>query len=134
MAEKIIVDLTSPEHSQASAMGKVLNKLFYSSKHEDLLNLIDNVGSPHSGGQHHLTIKGSRPDVMSWLSIFLETFPEVEPEIKEIQRLIMKESLKALFHYKVELSEIQREFKYKGRLLNRPWFWTHAQEDETHVN
>lgn len=128
MAVKIVVDLTSPEHSQNSKMGEALHSLFYHSKNEDLLDTIDHVGCPNSGGSHNLVISGSRPDVMTWLELFLEQFPDIEPEIKEIRRLIMKESLGAFNFYKVNLKDIKREFKHKGKTISRPWFWKDYQE------
>ena len=83
------VDLSAP---QSSVTGRVLHKLMYNNT--SLYELAPNpVGCPHNGGEHTLSITGSRVDVNAWLDLLSETYPTVEKMAINVKRKIHKEFL-----------------------------------------
>lgn len=70
--DNIIVDLSA---SEGSDMGRVLSRLLYGN--QELLDLIPGwSGCPHDGGTHKLTIKGDRQDILAWLELLIEAYPD----------------------------------------------------------
>ena len=67
--ELLTLHLTCPEDSP---LGGALRHLFYSNP--TLLGMIENAGSPHSGGQHRLVVYGKRKDLVSWVELFVEEY------------------------------------------------------------
>lgn len=83
------VDLSAP---QDSVTGRALNRLMYNNT--SLYELAPNpVGCPHHGGEHALSITGSRVDVNAWLDLLAETYPTVEKMVINVKRKIHKEFL-----------------------------------------
>ena len=83
------VDLSAP---QDSVTGRVLHKLMYNNT--SLYELAPNPsGCPHNGGEHTLSITGSRVDVNAWLDLLAETYPEVRIMVINVKRKIHKEFL-----------------------------------------
>lgn len=62
--------------SQYSHVGWHLYKMYYSAfgsvKHRELMDLLKTTGYPHNGGEHSLTIHGTREDLVSWVELFEE--------------------------------------------------------------
>lgn len=133
---KVIVDLSAPEQHPKSAMPKILRQFWYSDgKSKDLRSLIDYGGCPNTGCWHKFWIKGDRADVVAWLDLFQDMYPDSAPEI-----MIVKKNIHTAFvhgkgvnqagNLNITLSTITRQLPYKGELINRPWFWTESWEEE----
>lgn len=129
----VIVELTAPCHYSTSAMPKVLHDLYY---HRDgLLSMINHHGCPHNGGQHTCTVSGERADVVAWLDLFLEQYPEVQPEIDVIKRTIRREFINSPLTTRlhIKLGRFNRQHAHKGSLISRPWFW-HESHEPDYIN
>lgn len=131
---EVTLDLTCPEHHYSSKFPKAMRELIYRQEHDDLFSMIPNRQcSPHSGGQHRLTMRGKRADVVAWLDMFSETFgKDVGPEVA-----ILKHRIRTYFiqntdkaTYSLKLKDIERQIPVHGELKMRPWFW--HMEDELH--
>lgn len=84
----VSVKLDAP---QSTRTGHVLNKILYAGMHgyEDLYDMAPNpVGCPHHGGEHTLTIRGTRQDVCTWLDLVVIEFPDWEHAAKAIKAQI----------------------------------------------
>lgn len=131
---EVTLDLTCPEHHHSSRFPNCIRELIYRQQHDDLFSLIPNRHcSPHSGGRHHLTMRGKRADVVAWLDMFSETFgKDVGPEVA-----ILKHRIRTQFlhhptdkSYHLKLAKIVRQTSVHGELKLRSWFWN--MEDELH--
>ena len=81
---------------QTTRTGYVLNKILYGEMHgcQDLFDLAPNpVGCPHHGGEHTLTIRGTRQDVVAWLDLVVVEFPDWEFPANTIKGHLRKEFL-----------------------------------------
>lgn len=62
--------------SQFSHVGWHLYKMYYSAfgsaMHLDLMELLKTTGYPHNGGEHSLTIHGTKEELVSWVELFEE--------------------------------------------------------------
>lgn len=129
---RVFLSLTCPEHHTNSGFPKAIRQLIYRQEHDELLTLAPGRHcSPHSGGQHRLTIHGERSDVVAWLDLLLETFGrDVEEEVKVLKRRIRVFFLHNAGNptYDIKLSEQERLFCVDGNLVMKPWFW--FPEDE----
>lgn len=129
---KVIVKLDSPQTHERSHMGTVLNKILYS--RDDLLSMINYTGCPHNGGQHTLTVRGDRGDVVAWLDLFQEAYPDIAPEAMIIKSRIRTEFLRNVKDedhvIRIDLNKIERQLPHNGELVSRPWFWTPKWEEE----
>ena len=123
----VYLSLTCPEHHETSKFPNAIRQLIYRQEHDDLFTLAPGrYCSPHSGGQHRLTIHGKRADVVAWLDMFSETFgKDVGPEVA-----ILKHRIRTYFiqnadkpTYDIKLSEIERQVPVNGELQMKPWFW-----------
>lgn len=129
----IYIDLSAPESHATSAMPKALRDIYYSGKRGDtLLGLIESTGYPLRGGTHALKVFGKRPDVVAWLDLFLEHYPDTKPEIdiikKEIRKIFIHEPDRRLVQ--IKLSQFTRQHGYNGQLITRKWFWTEHHEPD----
>lgn len=129
---KVIVKLDSPQTHERSHMGSVLNKMLYG--RDDLLGMINYTGCPHNGGQHTLTVRGERCDVVAWLDLFQEAYPDIAPETMIIKSRIRTEFLRNVKDedhvIRIDLNKIERQLPHNGELVSRPWFWTPKWEEE----
>lgn len=130
---KVFLDLTCPEHHASSGFPRAIRQLIYMQEHDELLSMAPSrYCSPHSGGQHRLTIQGKRADVVAWLDLFSETFGKaVAPEVA-----IMKHRIRTFFiqnttavSYDLKLRNIERQIPVNGVLEMKPWFWF-PEDDE----
>ena len=129
----VYVDLSAPESHASSAMPKALRDLYYSGKRGDtLLSLIESTGYPHNGGSHTLKVFGKRYDVVAWLDLFLDQYPDTKPEIDIIKKTIRTRFLHEpdgrLFQ--IKLGSFTRQFGYKGEIITRKWFWWEGCEPD----
>lgn len=122
---KVTVALTAPEHHKTSHMPTALRQMYYQSGYDELCSLIDMTGYPHNGGSHSCAISGERADVVGWLDLFLEAFPDTKPEIDIIKRTIRREFVNSplTHHLRIDLSDFTRQHVYKGQFISRKWFW-----------
>lgn len=126
----VTVNLSAPIHHERSGMSKALHNLYYG--RDTLLSMITHNGYPHHGGEHALTISGGRVDVVAWLELFGEQYPDCAPEVA-----ILKHRIRTHFvqnptdpRFRLELRKIERQLPYNGELVMKPWFWTPAWEEE----
>lgn len=129
---EVTLELTAPEQHKTSHMPYALRQLHY---HNDELSRIINMqGCPNTGGRHTCTVRGERADVVAWLDLFLEEYPDTKPEIDIIKRTIRREFINSpLTHnLKIKLSDLTRQHVYKGQFISRPWFW-HEQNEPDYV-
>lgn len=83
MKNKTVV-LSAP---QDSLMGRVILEMYMNSKYDALVELAPNRnGYQYNGGQHTLSISGTVEDVMTWLALFKEAFPECWREYNAIYK------------------------------------------------
>lgn len=127
---KVTVVLSAPEHHKTSHMPFALRQMYYGG--DTLTRLIDMSGYPNNGGQHTCTISGDRADVVAWLDLFLEEYPDAKPEIDIIKRAIRREFINSpLTHrLRINLSDFTRQHVYKGQFISRKWFWHPACEPD----
>lgn len=130
---KVFLDLTCPEHHHSSQFPLVMRNLIYRQEHDELLSLAPNrYCSPHSGGQHRLSMSGERADIVAWLDLLNDTFGKViGPEIA-----ILKHRIRTYFiqnttapSYHIKLKDIERQVPVDGKLQMKKWFW-HPGDDE----
>lgn len=127
---EVTVILTVPGHHKTSHMPHAIRQLHYGN--DNLSGLISMSGYPNNGGQHTCTIWGKRPDVVAWLDLFLEEYPDTKPEIDIIKRTIRREFINSpsTRRLKVDLREFTRQHVYKGQFISRKWFWHPACEPD----
>lgn len=120
---EVTVVLSVPEHHKTSHMPYAIRQMHYGN--DNLSGMISMSGYPNNGGQHTCTIWGDRADVVAWLDLFLEEYPDTKPEIDIIKRTIRREFINSpLTHrLKVDLREFTRQHVYKGQFISRKWFW-----------
>lgn len=131
---QVYLNLDVPEHHGSSAMPRAIRDLYYSYRNDGLLNLIKSYGCPHSGGQHKLHFTGERKDVVAWLDLFLETFPQTKPEVDAIKKrihnaFVYKTGCNSEGDLRLELKAMLRQHGYNGEIILRPWFWTSEWEE-----
>jgi hypothetical protein len=128
---KVHLNLTSPEQHYKSAMPKALRDLHYG--RSGLISLIDHTGCPNNGGQHTLTVSGERQEVVAWLDLFLEQYPETKPEVDILKRNIRREFINSPLtnSLKITLSKFMQQHSYEGTLVSKPWFWAQHWEEKT---
>lgn len=134
---QVYLNLDVPEHHATSHMPRAIRDLYYGAKNDDLLSLIKSYGCPHSGGQHKLHFTDERKNVVAWLDLFLERFPNTEPEIKQLKKFIhnafvYKTGCNSDGDLRLELKCLTRQHGYNGKIIMRPWFW--FPEDELEIN
>lgn len=124
------VDLTAP---QDSVTGRVLHKLMYNNT--SLYELAPNpVGCPHNGGEHTLSITGSRVDVNAWLDLLSETYPTVEKMVINVKRKIHKEFLSGEWRkynrINVKLKDLQylEQKPHQDRPVAVKWFQSEPEQ------
>ncbi|AEV89655.1 hypothetical protein OBP_218 [Pseudomonas phage OBP] len=127
--------LDTPEHHPTSKMPRAIRELWYSNRREGLLSLVEGYGCPHSGCEHRFHFTAPRADVVAWLDLFVEEFPDCSPEVA-----ILKSKIRIGFvqgigvdsrgNMRLVLKTIQRQVGYNGELLSRPWFWTPEWEEK----
>lgn len=120
---EVTLNLSAPEHHDTSHMPRALRNLFYYK--DDLCRAIDLYGRPNTGGQHRCTVVGKRADVVAWLDLFLEEFPDTKPEIDTVKRHIRQSFIRnpdgKTLH--VTLADFTRQHVYQGGFISAPWFW-----------
>ncbi|UQT02741.1 hypothetical protein YUBABA_00900 [Serratia phage vB_SmaM-Yubaba] len=131
---KVTVDMSAPEQHPTSLMPKALRAFWYFKEGSELRKLINYTGCPNTGCQHTLRIWGERTDVIAWLDLFQETYPDTAPEI-----LIIKNKIRmGVVHNKgvkedgsifVDLKAVTRQVGYNGEILTRPYFWAPFWEE-----
>lgn len=124
----VMVVLTSPERHSTSQMPKVLREMLYGD--HPLLEMIEWTGCPNNGCEHSLTVNGKRSDVVAWLDLLRETFPQVSEEVYAIKRVIHLGFVQdPSGSMRIHLKKLTRVFTYEDRKLTRPWFWTPSWGD-----
>lgn len=128
---KVYVDLTSPEQHDTSAMPKTLRRVLYGNP--GLLRLIDNTGCPNTGCEHKLSIKGESSDVIAWLDLLADEYPDVTPEVLTIKGKInigiTEGKVGNNGYLTIKLRQITRHHRVGNELVIRPWFWTPSWEE-----
>lgn len=129
---QVTVDLSSPEQHPTSAMPKAMRQLWY--RNDGLLKLIEAYGCPNSGCEHTLRFTADRADVIAWLDLFVETYPETYPDIH-----MVKERIRLAFvqgngcrpdgSFMIKLKDITRQVGYNGEIITRRWFWAPFWEE-----
>lgn len=80
------VDLSAAQHIP---FGKMLNHLYYSNQ-----SLLEQApgrsGYPHNGGEHTLTLSGDKGDIISFLDLITEKYPNVLCEATKIQIAVQR--------------------------------------------
>lgn len=127
---EVVLDLSVPEHHKTSHMPYAMRQMYYGNGM--LSRLISMHGYPNNGGQHTCTINGDRADVVAWLDLFLEEYPDTKPEIDIIKRTIRREFINSpLTHcLRIKLADFTRQHVYKGQFISRKWFWHPACEPD----
>lgn len=130
---EVILNLSTPEHHKTSHMPYAIRQMYYGN--DMLSRLITMNGYPNNGGQHTCTISGDRADVVAWLDLFLEEYPDAKPEIDIVKRTIRREFINSpLTHcLRIKLSDFTRQHVYKGQFVSRKWFW-HEQDEPDYVD
>lgn len=126
---QVTLNLDTPEHHPTSAMPRAIRELWYQPRREGLLALISSYGCPHTGGQHKFHFTAERADVVAWLDLFQEAFPNTAPEIMVLKRrihlaVVHGTNTNSSGDLRLELKAIERQFGYNGEVITRPWFWT----------
>lgn len=124
---KVTVVLTSPIYHHHSAMPKALHDLYYLGNDSgSLLKMgLETSGSPHHGGEHTLSVWGQHDDVLAWLDLFKEQYPDTELEIAILKNRIetyLKHHPQATT-FRIVLKDIIRQYSYKGDIIARAWYW-----------
>ena len=124
---RVRLDLTSPEHHDNSAMPKVLREMLYGD--HPLLEMIEWTGCPNTGCEHKLIVSGERSEVVAWLDLLKESFPQISEEMNPIKRKIHLEFIKnPSSTLRVSLKEQTRLVNIEGDVVSKPWFWTKEWE------
>lgn len=127
--QKVILNLTAPEHHESSKFPGALRHLLYSN--DALLELVEWNGCPNSGCEHNLTVQGNRDDIIGWLDLFVGTYPATMPEILMVKREMRSQQLNSeVDTIRVTLKKIKKVVTIKGEIADRPWFWTPSWEEE----
>lgn len=120
---KVRVVLSSPEQHPISAMPKALRNILYFN--DDLLSLIDWNGCPNSGCEHKLAVSGERRDVIGWLDLFLEAYPDTKPEIHAIKLMIKQKFINDPDRQiTVTLRNLNKFHDSDNGIVEKHWFWT----------
>lgn len=130
---EVFLNLDVPEHHHSSAMPRAIRELYYAHRNDGLLSLVNSYGCPHSGGQHKFRFNGERKDVVAWLDLFLDQFPQTKPEIDAIKKrihnaFVYKTGCDSKGNLHLDLKTLTRQHGYNGEIILRPWFW--HPEDE----
>lgn len=136
---QVTVKLDAP---QSTRTGNVLNKILYAGMHghEDLYEMAPNpVGCPHHGGEHTLTIKGTRQDVCAWLDLVICEFPDWETAGLAIKNVIRREFIQGDWRKYGRISVQLRQIQVMERdepdqpMRAKNWFlgeWENAPRTE----
>jgi hypothetical protein len=126
---KVTVVLSAPEHHKTSHMPYALRRMYFGQ--DGLSRLIDMSGYPNNGGQHTCTISGERTDIIAWLDLFLEEYPDTKPEIDTLKKHIRHEFIKSPSgHCRIVLADFTRQHVHNGKFISRRWFWHEGCEPE----
>lgn len=127
----VICCLSAP---QTSRTGHVLNKILYgmSKGYDDLWEMAPGAtGCPHNGGEHTLTLRGTRQDINSWLDLVVEEFPDWEGCASFVKGLIRKRFLAAdwrkygTINVRLRNEQVQIFDKEQSRSRDQWWFQSH---------
>ncbi|QDH47168.1 hypothetical protein PQC06_gp093 [Aeromonas phage LAh10] len=126
------VRLDAPQDSRT---GYMLNNMLYSNT--DLTELApDFRGCPHNGGEHTCTVTGTRQEVITWLDLVVEEYPDWEYAATKIKGHIRKEFLGAEWRKygrinihlkKMECLKLERG---QDRPDVKPWFKGEWENEE----
>lgn len=132
---KVTLNLDTPEHHPTSGMPRAVRDLWYGRRGDSLTDLIDAQGCPNSGCEHKFHFSAERGEVVAWLDLFEETYPNTAPEVAILKRQIKRavvynEGVDSNGNVKVTLKKITRQVPFNGEMIERPWFWTEDWEKE----
>lgn len=132
---QVMLNLDTPEHHPTSGMPKAIRELWYSRRGEGLLGLVNAHGCPNSGCQHKFHFTAPRADTVAWLDLFLEQYPNCEPEVMVLKKAIRNafvqgKGLNSNGNLHLVLNRIPRQVPIKGVLIQRPWFWIEQDGEE----
>ena len=129
---RVICNLSCPHEHPTSAIPAALNDIHSKNDPEGLLKLLD-AGNLVNSVDGFVCIMGSeRADVVAWLDLLQDFYPDIEPEVKTLKRHIRSEFIRSPLTntFGVRLKDINRQHGYDGKLIQRGWFW--KPEDEVH--
>ncbi len=85
---KVFVDLGA---GQETPLGKILGKMFYSTRLTDLLDQGTNGGCPHNGGSHSFWMRAEPLEVIAFIELLKETMLEGKYVLSEESRQVAHE-------------------------------------------